>query len=203
MCGKKTYLGEKSQHTGSGVNLLKFGTSIANPMILSWFTAITPLDKNKQSVHQLVADVVAVWDFLLFSLMTLHERCMDESDVERDPPDIDYCLVKKFTSKLPKIGTRWAATSMNAHLGAIIILWSMVHIIFFDFLIFCLWDDRFLNCCGLCRYGVFTSNWCNDEINRNLYETKLCLLDVHCLCFVFIFQHQRSQSTGSWQGAEF
>jgi hypothetical protein len=31
---------------------------------------------------------------------------MDESDAERDLPCIDYGNAKKFTSKLPKIGTR-------------------------------------------------------------------------------------------------
>ena len=39
--------------------------------------------------------------------MTLNEDYMDESDAERDVPFIDYHLVKKFTAKLPKIGSRY------------------------------------------------------------------------------------------------
>ena len=39
--------------------------------------------------------------------MTLNEDYMDESDAERVEPYIDYHLIKKFTAKLPKIGSRY------------------------------------------------------------------------------------------------
>jgi hypothetical protein len=45
--------------------------------------------------------------------MTLNEDYMDESDAERDEPFIDYHLIKKFTAKLPKIGSRYVHVRYN------------------------------------------------------------------------------------------